>query len=92
MAFSISRISDEIPETPNTPLCLLNRVETEAELIISFSIRNVTTPKSTSPERVPIIKPSIGVKPMEVSIDFPSFTAVMEAPLPICAVITLVFS
>lgn len=34
------------------------------------------------PERVPIMRPSSGVKPMVVSMDFPWLTAVMEPPLP----------
>ena len=40
-----------------------------------------------SPERVPITKPSSGVKPIEVSTLLPLFTAVMLAPLPRCAMI-----
>ena len=35
-----------------------------------------------SPLRVPIISPSRGVKPMEVSTHLPSFTAETEEPLP----------
>jgi len=37
---------------------------------------------SISPQRVPIINPSRGVKPIEVSIDFPLSIAVIEAPFP----------
>ena len=37
---------------------------------------------SMEPERVPIMRPSSGVKPMVVSMDFPWLTAVMEPPLP----------
>ena len=39
-------------------------------------------PGSIEPQRVPIIRPSSGVKPMVVSTHFPSRTAAMEAPLP----------
>lgn len=35
-----------------------------------------------APERVPIMKPSSGVRPMVVSITRPSLTAAMEEPLP----------
>ena len=45
-----------------------------------------SAPGSTSPLRVPIISPSVGVIPIEVSIDLPPLMAVMEAPLPMCAV------
>ena len=37
---------------------------------------------STEPERVPMIRPSRGVKPMVVSTDLPPSTAVIEEPLP----------
>ena len=39
-------------------------------------------PGSTEPERVPIINPSSGVKPIEVETDLPASTAVTEQPLP----------
>ena len=35
-----------------------------------------------SPQRVPIIRPSSGVRPMDVSMLLPPSMAVMEAPLP----------
>ena len=38
-----------------------------------------------SPVRVPEMTPPVGVRPMEVSTDLPSFTAVTEQPLPRCA-------
>ena len=34
------------------------------------------------PQRVPMTRPSSGVKPMVVSMDLPPSTAVMLAPLP----------
>ncbi len=39
-------------------------------------------PGSASPERVPITKPSSGVKPRLVSTERPRSTAVIEQPLP----------
>ena len=45
---------------------------------------------SMSPERVPITRPSSGVKPIEVSTERPFSTAVMEAPLPRWQVIRFV--
>ena len=39
-------------------------------------------PGSIDPERVPIIRPSIGVSPIDVATDRPSSTAVTEQPLP----------
>ncbi len=47
---------------------------------------------SMSPLRVPITRPSSGVKPIEVSMDLPCSMAVIEAPLPRWAVMTFVFS
>ncbi len=35
-----------------------------------------------SPERVPIMTPDSGVKPMDVLKDLPFLTAVMDPPLP----------
>ena len=45
-----------------------------------------------SPQRVPIIRPARGVIPMEVSMHFPSFTALIEEPFPIWQVTIFVFS
>ena len=42
-------------------------------------------PGSTEPERVPIIRPSSGVMPIEVQAERPASTAVTEQPLPRCA-------
>ena len=35
-----------------------------------------------SPERVPIVTPANGVKPIDVSTDCPPSTAVIDAPFP----------
>lgn len=39
-------------------------------------------PGSMEPARVPIIRPSSGVRPMDVATDRPPSTAVTEQPLP----------
>lgn len=54
-----------------TPDCLLRMVSISSGVRPSFFIIKVTTEGSTPPERVPIIKPSNGVKPMEVSTTLP---------------------
>jgi hypothetical protein len=47
---------------------------------------------SRSPERVPITRPSRGVKPIDVSTDRPFRTAVAEHPLPRCKTTALTLS
>ena len=42
-----------------------------------------------SPLRVPITRPSSGVKPMDVSMLSPPWMAVSETPLPKCATTAL---
>ena len=44
---------------------------------------------SILPHLVPIVRPSNGVNPIEVSIDLPFTIAVMELPLPMWQVIIL---
>ena len=46
------------------------------------------TPGSRSPERVPIMNPPAGVRPIVVSMETPSLTAHIEAPFPRCATTT----
>ncbi len=58
-------------------------------VLFSFSIKKAIMAGSMLPQRVPIARPSSGVKPMLVSTDFPPFTAVMLAPLPRWQVIIL---
>ncbi len=58
----------------------------------SFCIKYVTTAASTSPARVPITRPSKGVKPIVVSMDLPFLTAHTEPPLPKWQVIVFVWS
>ncbi|COZ43969.1 Uncharacterised protein [Mycobacterium tuberculosis] len=45
------------------------------------------TPGSRSPLRVPITKPSSGVRPIDVSTGRPRAIAEAEAPLPRCSTI-----
>ena len=47
-----------------------------------------STPGSRSPGRVPMMMPPVGVRPMVVSMERPSRTAVMLAPLPRWATIS----
>ena len=51
--------------------------------------RYVMTPGSTSPERVPITRPSMGVSPIDVSTGRPPTIADADAPLPRCSTIWL---
>ena len=47
---------------------------------------------SKSPERVPIIRPSRGVRPIEVSTHLPPIDAEIDAPFPRWHTITLALS
>ena len=58
-------------------------------LILAVRHRYVMTPGSMSPERVPITRPSIGVKPIDVSTGRPPTIADADAPLPRCSTIWL---
>ena len=50
--------------------------------MFNLFIKNGINDASISPVRVPIVIPAKGVKPIEVSIDLPYSTAVIEPPLP----------
>ena len=65
-----------------TPDFILQILMTSAAVRFSFSAIKPTIAGSISPLLVPIIRPSRGVRPMEVSTDFPWSTADTEAPLP----------
>ena len=78
----ISLISPDTPDTPNKPDSLFNILNTVFISYPRFSIKWSTTDASISPERVAIMTPARGVRPIEVSIDLPSFTAQSEAPAP----------
>ena len=82
IAFSISLKSLLIPETPNTPDFLFSRSLTSSKVKSSFSIINGIIAGSIFPDLVPMAKPSNGVKPILVSIDFPFCTAHILAPFP----------
>src|SRR5450759_799028 len=77
-----------ISETPSSPDSRLAMPSNCSAVIRSVRARNATSPGSTSPARVPITSPDAGVKPMLVSMLFPSRTAARLAPLPRCARIT----
>ena len=82
-AFSRSRKSeDNSPETPNTPDFLFKIFTNWKISLSSFLARNSKIAGSISPERVPIGTPSSGVNPIDVSIDSPYLTALIEEPLP----------
>ena len=69
---------------------MLSKSDISPMLKPSFSPIKVTTDGSREPERVPIIKPPSGVRPMVVSTTLPFITAVMEEPLPMWQV--MIFS
>ena len=57
-------------------------VSTSRAVRSEFSRMNVTAAGSMEPQRVPMIRPSSGVKPIVVSTTRPSRTAHSEEPLP----------
>ena len=67
---------------PSRPDFLLRTSSISRGVRCSFSIIKVTTEGSRVPVRLPIIKPSRGVRPMLVSMTLPFSMAVMEDPLP----------
>ena len=75
-------MSDDTPDTPYSPECLLSMVLTWWRVSSSMAMSQGIVAGSRSPERVPITSPSSGVKPMEVSTLRPRSTAATEAPLP----------
>ncbi len=71
-----------LPETPSNPACRFTSRLSSGGLIPFSCSRYSNTPGSRSPERVPIIRPPVGVKPIVVSIEMPPYTAARLAPLP----------
>ena len=67
---------------PSKPDFLFIRSLTSEVVRFSCSMRNGTMAGSIAPQRVPIIRPSSGVKPIEVSTATPWSMALMEQPLP----------
>lgn len=78
----MSLISLENPETPSNPLSLLSMVSIWSGVSHSFLIKNVRTAGSRSHDLVPIINPSSGVNPIDVSTTSPFLIAVILAPFP----------
>ena len=60
------------PETPSNPDCLLSIASTSRELMPSLAAMKSRIAGSRSPDRVPITSPSSGVKPIDVSTDWPA--------------------
>ena len=52
----------------------------------------LTSEGSITPQRVPIIRPARGVRPIEVSMHLPESMAVMEEPFPRWQVMTFISS
>ena len=75
-------MSLEMPDRPSRPLFLFSI--SSLCVAVSFSVRSrkASTPASTSPQRVPMISPSAGVKPIVVSTERPWSTAQSDEPLP----------
>ncbi len=81
-AASRSRTSAEVPDTPSRPARWSSSSASASGVRWPSRIAQKSTPGSIEPERVPIITPSSGVMPIEVSAERPASTAVTEQPLP----------
>ena len=82
--------SEEIPpDIPSTPDFLLRILSISLTVRFSWLQRYSIIAGSRSPERVPIIRPSSGVRPIDVSTHLPPIEAEIEAPLPRWHTITL---
>ena len=77
---------DLAPET-RTPERRFSIVSMSAMVMPAVRFRYMMTPGSTSPDRVPITRPSIGVSPIDVSCGRPPTIADADAPLPRCSTI-----
>ena len=75
-------MSLEMPDRPSRPLFLFSSSSLCEAVSPSVRSRKASTPASTSPQRVPMISPSAGVKPMVVSTERPWSTAQRDEPLP----------
>src|SRR5208283_2526254 len=76
----MSVISLEKPEIPRKPLLLFSMASIRSGAIPLFLARYSKTAGSMSPERVLMIRPELGEKPMEVSTETPFLTAMTLAP------------
>ena len=81
-------MSDE-PVNACRPLFLLSMFRHSLTVMPLRLQMNSTTAGSSVPERVPITRPSSGVRPMEVSVHLPSTHALSEEPLPRWQMMTL---
>ena len=77
------------PHTPARPDFLFIKVSISAGVRLSFSMMKGTMAGSMDPQRVPMTRPSSGVRPMLVSRHLPFFTQLMDEPLPRCMVMEL---
>ena len=80
------------PEMPSRPDRLFSVEKISSRPLPSLCIRYSMTVGSMSPQRVPIISPSSGVMPIDVSIDLPPLMAHAEQPLPRWSVMMFVSS
>ena len=71
-----------VPAMPSIPLFLFIRVSISAGERFLAAMTVVTMAGSIEPQRVPMMMPSSGVRPMVVSKHLPSLTAEMEEPFP----------
>ncbi len=85
-------MSAERPDTPSSPDRVLSQPSTSSGETSSLRARKPTSDGSKSPDLVPMISPSSGVNPIEVSTDRPPSTAVAEQPAPSCNVISFTSS
>ena len=76
------RMSPVVPETPRSPLSSSTSRSRPSASRPFCRIRCKSTPGSTSPDRVLIMSPPIGVSPIVVSTHRPFRTAARLAPLP----------
>ena len=74
-------MSPVTPDTPSRPDSW-SRTSRRRRVHPTVAQQRRSTPGSTEPERVPIARPSSGVKPIDVATDAPCQTAVTEQPLP----------
>ena len=73
-----------VPATPTSPDACSSPSPRSSE-DTPAGRRRTSIPGATEPERVPIIRPSSVVMPIDVQRERPSATAVTEQPLPRCA-------
>lgn len=78
-------MSAESPDTPRRPLSRASSRSTRSTSMSGCRKRCSTAPGSRLPHRVPIIRPSSAVKPIDVATLRPPCSAHRLAPLPRCA-------